>query len=292
MKFATVVTKTGPATVVIDADGVLRGLPCDHDRSPGTLDEIVRGGVESLRIAEAVLLGAPRVHDVETFLPPLSKSKKILCVGINYAQHARESNREHPVYPIFFARFTTSLVGHRRPIIRPAVSHTLDFEGELVAVIGRKGKSIPKDRALDHVVGYSIFNDGSIREYQFKTSQFTIGKNFDRTGAFGPYLVPSQELPAGASGLQIETRLNGTIMQSARTSDMIFDVASLVSIVSEAITLEPGDLIVTGTPAGVGYARNPKIYLGPGDTCEVEIEGIGVLSNPIVDEQGPTIDTA
>ena len=154
----------------------------------------------------------------------------------------------------------------------------------MVAVIGKAGRAIPEDQALDHVAGYSIFNDGSIRDYQLRTTQWTIGKNFDATGGFGPAFVTADALPAGATGLKLETRLNGKVMQSASTSDLIFDVARLVSLLSIGMTLEPGDLIVTGTPAGVGFARNPKVLMQPGDVCEIEIDGIGVLRNPIVAE--------
>ena len=161
------------------------------------------------------------------------------------------------------------------------MSDKLDYEGELVAVIGRGGRDIAKERALDHVAGYSIFNDGSVRDYQLRTPQWTVGKNFDGTGAFGPYFVTADQLPKGAAGLSLQTRLNGTVMQSTSTSDMVFDVATLVSLLSVAMTLEPGDVIVTGTPAGVGGARKPPVFMKPGDICEVEIEGIGVLRNAI-----------
>jgi 2-keto-4-pentenoate hydratase/2-oxohepta-3-ene-1,7-dioic acid hydratase in catechol pathway len=161
------------------------------------------------------------------------------------------------------------------------VSEQLDYEGELVAVIGKGGRDIPEAEALDHVIAYSVFNDASIRDYQLKTHQWTIGKTFDDTGAFGPYLVTTDELPAGCKGLKLETRLNGEVVQSTSLDDLIFDVAKLVSLLSEAMTLEPGDLIVTGTPSGVGIARDPQLWMKPGDVCEVEIERIGVLSNPV-----------
>ena len=165
-----------------------------------------------------------------------------------------------------------------------------DFE--LVAVIGKGGRHIPRAAALSHVCGYSIFNDGSIRDFQLRTPQWTVGKNFDNTGPFGPVFVSADELPPGAHGLKIETRLNGRVMQSATTADLIFDVATLVALVSEAMTLEPGDLIITGTPAGVGAARKPPVFMKAGDICEVEIEGIGILRNPIVDEAAATADAA
>ncbi|UEP24710.1 fumarylacetoacetate hydrolase family protein [Burkholderia ambifaria] len=224
------------------------------------------------------------VTDIQ-WLPPLIRPGKIICVGLNYADHTKESPYEQPEYPTLFNRFSTSLVGHKSAVVRPLVSDSLDYEGEMAVVVGRRGRHIRKDQALGYVAGYSVFNDVSVREYQFKTPQWTIGKNFDGTGAFGPTFVTPDDLPSGGAGLKLETRLNGTVVQSANTSDMLFDVASLISIISEAVTLEPGDVIVTGTPAGIGWAREPKLYMRDGDVCEVEIEGLGVLTNVIRDER-------
>lgn len=218
------------------------------------------------------------------YLPPLSRPTKIICVGLNYADHTAESPYEQPDYPTLFLRLHTSLVAHNRPIVRSKLSDSLDFEGEMAVVLGKGGRYISKEKALDCVAGYSIFNDGSIREYQFIAPQWTVGKNFDSTGGFGPDLVTADELPAGAKGLKIETRLNGNVVQSATTADMIFDVATLISIISEAITLEAGDVIVSGTPAGIGWARDPKLLMREGDVCEVTIEKLGTLRNPIMDE--------
>ena len=175
-------------------------------------------------------------------------------------------------------------MGHDAPVVRPKVSDKFDYEGELVAVIGQGGRHISKADALKHVVGYSIFNDVSVRDYQFKSPQWTVGKNFDGTGPFGPVFVTADELPPGASGLKIQTRLNGQIMQDDNTDNMVFDVATLIATISEAITLEAGDVIVTGTPSGVGQSRKPPVFMKAGDRIEVEIEKIGVLSNPVVDE--------
>lgn len=221
-----------------------------------------------------------------TFLPPLARPPKIICIGLNYADHTKESKYEQPDYPTIFFRVATSLVGHDQPMVRPTVtdSEGLDFEGEIAAVLGKGGRHISKADALECVAGYALFNDGSVREYQFKSPQWTVGKNFDGTGAFGPDLVTADELPAGAKGLRLETRLNGQVVQSASTDDMVFDVASLISIISQAITLEPGDVIVTGTPSGIGWARTPKLLMKHGDVCEVSVEGIGTLRNPIADE--------
>ncbi|HUH87006.1 MAG TPA: fumarylacetoacetate hydrolase family protein [Pusillimonas sp.] len=218
------------------------------------------------------------------FLPPLTRPTKIICVGLNYADHTAESPYEQPDYPTLFLRLHTSLVAHNQPIVRSKLSDSLDYEGEVAVVLGKGGRYISKDKALECVAGYSIFNDGSIREYQFIAPQWTVGKNFYGTGGFGPDLVTADELPAGAKGLKIETRLNGEVVQSGNTSDMIFDVATLISIISEAITLEAGDVIVSGTPAGIGWARDPKLLMRGGDVCEVTVEKLGTLRNPIVDE--------
>jgi acylpyruvate hydrolase len=225
-------------------------------------------------------------------LQPLESSAKIICVGLNYRDHAGESGMQVPDYPTLFARFASSLIPHGAPIIRPPESDRLDYEGELVAVIGKGGRRISKADALEHVAGYSIFNDGSIRDFQLRTPQWTMGKNFDSTGAFGPVFVTADALPPGARGLKIETRLNGKVMQSASTDDLIFDVATLVSLISVGITLEPGDIIVTGTPSGVGAARKPPVFMKSGDVCEIEIEQIGVLSNRIVDEDSTRANAA
>ncbi|MFM0619757.1 fumarylacetoacetate hydrolase family protein [Paraburkholderia nemoris] len=220
------------------------------------------------------------------FLPPLRRPPKIICVGLNFAEHTSESKYEQPSYPTLFFRVHTSLIAHEQPMVRPAVadSEGLDFEGEIAVVLGKGGRHIAKEDALSHVAGYSVFNDGSVREYQFKTPQWTVGKNFDGTGAFGPDLVTADELPPGVKGLLLETRLNGKVVQSANTNEMVFDVESLISIISEAVTLEAGDVIVSGTPSGIGWAREPKLLMKAGDVCEVTVEKIGTLRNVIADE--------
>ncbi|MFJ9452314.1 MULTISPECIES: fumarylacetoacetate hydrolase family protein [unclassified Herbaspirillum] len=217
-------------------------------------------------------------------LPPLRRPPKIICVGLNFSDHTKESNFAQPDYPTIFLRLHTSLIAHNQPMIRPTVSDSLDFEGEIAVVLGKGGKSIRKEDALKHVAGYALFNDGSVREYQFKSPQWTVGKNFDGTGAFGPDLITADELPPGAKGLLLETRLNGEVVQSANTDTMVFDVESLISILSEAFTLEAGDVIVSGTPSGVGWARTPKLLMKHGDVCEVTVERMGTLTNKIVDE--------
>lgn len=244
------------------------------------LDALVRSGSEGLEAAHhACRMGEVVAEGELEFLPPLIRPQKVVCVGLNYRDHAAETSFSVPDFPTLFARFASSFVGHGAPITKPLLSDQLDFEGEMVAVIGRSGRNIPPSVALDHVIGYSIFNDVSVRDYQMKTPQWTAGKNFDGTGAFGPWLVTADALPRGASGLKLETRLNGQVVQAASTADMVFDVAALVSLLSSFMTLEAGDVLVTGTPAGVGMTRTPPLWMSAGDVCEVEIEGIGLLRN-------------
>jgi 2-keto-4-pentenoate hydratase/2-oxohepta-3-ene-1,7-dioic acid hydratase in catechol pathway len=218
------------------------------------------------------------------FLMPIATPSKIICLGLNYADHAAEGGNKVPEYPAFFLRGQSSLLAHNEPIIRPRASTKLDFEAELAVVIGKRSRHLTAENALAAVAGYSCFNDGSVRDYQRKSSQWTIGKNFDATGGFGPWFVTADALPPGASGLSIQSRLNGQVMQSSNTRNMIVSTVYALQLLSEAMTLEPGDLIVMGTPAGVGYARTPPVWMAPGDTIEIDIEGIGVLSNGIADE--------
>lgn len=255
-----------------------------YDVGTETIVSRLQAGID-LSQTESLARGGEFDLDEVTLLPLIATPPKIFCIGLNYLDHAAESPyKDRPSYPAVFPRYATSLVGHGQPIVRPQVSDQLDFEGELVAVIGKGGRHIRKADALSHVAGYSIFNEGSIRDYQFKSPQWTVGKNFDDTGAFGPVLVTADELPPGAHGLKIETRLNGTVMQRGNTADLIFPVAELIATLSEAITLQPGDVIVTGTPAGIGWARKPPVFMKDGDVCEIEIEGIGTLRNPVRDE--------
>lgn len=269
----------------VEDAGVLRGLTENEAGYPGSLQDLLNAGADALQAAHRRLREARVVDQLKIrYLPPLERPGKIVCVGLNYADHTKESPYEQPSYPTFFPRFASTLIGHGAAIIRPQVSEQLDFEGELAVVIGTGGRHIARAHALEHVAGYTIFNEASVRDYQFKSPQWTIGKNFDATGAFGPTFVSSDELPPGGKGLSLVTRLNGTIVQQGNTADMIFNVADLIAILSEAVTLEPGDVIVTGTPAGIGWARRPQLFMKPGDLCTVEIEGLGTLSNPIAEE--------
>ena len=215
---------------------------------------------------------------------PIATPGKIVCLGLNYVEHAAEGGYDIPDYPAFFLRAATSLIPAEAPMIRPYASDTLDYEAELMVVIGRGGRHICDAEALSHVLGYTTFNDGSVREYQHKTQQWTAGKNFDATGAVGPLLVTADALAPGAAGLRVATRLNGVTVQDSNTEKMIFPVARTIAILSEIMTLEPGDLIAMGTPSGVGHARKPPLWMKDGDVIEVEIEGIGLCRNPIVDE--------
>ena len=253
---------------------------------PSTLDELLRRGEAGLQAArDAVAKGANRraLAGIKR-LPPLQNPAKAFAIGLNYLDHAAESKFDPPKYPVLFQRFPSSWVGDGEAIVRPKSSEQFDYEAELVAIIGKAGRNIPKERALEHVAGYSLFNDGSIRDYQFRSNQWLWGKNFDKSGGFGPEFVTADELPPGATGLRLQCRLNGKVMQDANTRDMIFDVATLVAACSDGMALQPGDMIITGTPSGVGFARKPPVLMKAGDVCEVELEQIGVLTNPVVDE--------
>jgi acylpyruvate hydrolase len=277
--------QNGRLGLAVAGGGGFHGLFADDAGYPGDLSTLLAGGLDGLKKAGAVLAKGLKIDEQAIiYLPPLPAPSKIICLGLNYKDHAAEGGFQVPSYPTLFGRFPSSLIGHNAPIIRPNVSDQLDYEGELVAVIGKAGRHISKADALTHIIGYSIFNDGSVRDYQLKTPQWTIGKNFDDTGAFGPYFVTADELPPGAAGLKLETRLNGQVVQSASTTDMVFDVENTVSLLSEALTLELGDLLVMGTPAGIGLARKPPLFMKPGDVCEVEIEKLGILRNKIAQE--------
>jgi acylpyruvate hydrolase len=253
---------------------------------PGFPDDFVASGPTAIRAAAEAIARGALVADIDAVrcLPPFRKAGKILCVGLNYAAHVKESGMETPVRPTVFARFNTGLVGHGSPLVRPRSSDQLDYESELAVIIGKRARHVSEDMALDHVAGYSIFNDGSIRDVQLLTPQWTIGKNFDGTGGFGPDFVTADELPPGCEGLRMQGRFNGEVVQDTPLSDMIFNVRRLVSLLSASMTLEPGDIIVTGTPSGVGLSFKPPRFLKPGDVFEIEIEKLGVLRNPVVAE--------
>lgn len=273
--------KGGIPGIAVDEGSGWRGLTEGESGFPGTLPDLIAQGADLSRTGRD-LLRMPAIDlNAVQILPPVPKPPKIICVGLNYDDHLEESGLKKPVYPEIFARFATSLIAHGAPIRQPAESSALDYEAELAVVIGRGGRRISRDRALDHVAGYSLFNDATIRDFQLRTPQWTMGKNFDGTGAFGPWLVTPDALPPGAHGLRIQGRLNGRVMQDTSTDRLIFDVPVLIELISVAISLESGDVIITGTPGGVGAARKPPVFMQPGDVFEVEIEGMGVLSNPV-----------
>ena len=266
---------------VIDLAVVEASLPKD-------LKALIAVGSGMLHAVKAAAAKAPAsaklpLDGVKPALP-IWPAGKIICVGLNYALHAKEGGHPIPTYPSFFLRVPTSLVAAGAPVIRPNCSAQLDYECELAIVIGKSGRHVPEAKALEHVFGYTLFNDVSVRDFQRKTSQWTPGKNFDGTGPLGPWVVTADALPPGASGLRIMTRVNGETMQDSNTADMIFSTAKTIAFLTEFMTLEPGDVIATGTPSGVAHARKPPAWMKGGDKVEVEVDGIGVLTNPIVEE--------
>ena len=276
--------KQGVPGIAADEGSGWHGLTQRDSGFPGTLPELIARGADLLRTGADLLSRSAIDLDAVRILPPVPRPPKIICVGLNYDDHLEESGLKKPVYPEIFARFATSLIAHGEPIRRPPESTALDYEAELAVVIGRGGRRIQHDSALDHVAGYSLFNDATMRDFQLRTPQWTMGKNFDGTGAFGPWLVTPDAVPPGARGLRIRGRLNGRVMQDARTDQLIFSVSDLIAMISVAVSLESGDVIITGTPGGVGAARKPPVFMQPGDVFEVQIEGLGVLSNPVQDE--------
>ncbi len=224
---------------------------------------------------------------------PVARPGQFICLGLNYVEHIKEGGYDIPDYPALFMRGPSSIMAAGAPMVRPTASETLDYEAELLVIIGQGGRHIAEADALNHVFGYTVFNDGSVREYQRKTHQWTPGKNFDNTGAVGPVVVTPDELPEGASGLKIESRVGTEILQSSNTSNMIWNTARAISIISGYTTLEPGDHIALGTPPGVGHAKKPKPrWLVPGETVDIEIEQIGICSSPVVDESAQAEKTA
>jgi 2-keto-4-pentenoate hydratase/2-oxohepta-3-ene-1,7-dioic acid hydratase in catechol pathway len=284
MRFVSYGTPQGMSWGVMVGDGVVpSGLL--GAAVPGTLQGAIEAFVRTPELARelaARAAGQPALPLAGLkLLPVLPQPGKIICLGVNYHDHAKEGGNTVADYPALFLRCASSLLAHGAPLRVPAASSKLDFEAELALVIGKPARHVSEHAALEHVFGYACFNDATLRDFQRKTTQWTIGKNFDATGAFGPSLVTADELPPGCTGLHIESRLNGRVMQSASTSDMVFGVARTIALLSEALTLETGDVVVMGTPAGVGYARTPPVWMKAGDTIEIEIEGVGLLSNPV-----------
>jgi acylpyruvate hydrolase len=251
---------------------------------PTELGALLAQGVD-VRALMAALERAPQDALIDeasaVFAPPIASGARVFCLGLNYVEHAAEAKYDKPQYPVVFSRFAESFVGHGVPLELPRVSTRFDYEAELVVVIGRGGRHLSKADALSHVAAYTLMNDGSVRDFQTRSPQWMLGKNFDRSGSLGPELVTADELPPGATGLTLTGRLNGEVMQQANTNQMIFDVATVIASLSEAIALKPGDLIASGTPSGVGNARSPQVFLKAGDVFEVEVERVGTLRNVV-----------
>ncbi|CRM46144.1 MULTISPECIES: fumarylacetoacetate hydrolase family protein [unclassified Pseudomonas] len=283
MKLTSFIVQGRSSYGVVEGDQII-----DLESLKPTLGSDLKQAIGQNRLNElsaARLASLPRIPLAEvTFLPVIPNPGKVLCIGINYATHVRETGREMPTYPMIFTRFADSQTAHLQPIVRPTASHKLDFEGELAVVIGKAARHVKHADALDYVAGYACYNDGSVRDWQKHTIQFVPGKNFPNTGGFGPWLVTGDEI-GDPQDLELTTRLNGQVMQHTRTSDMIFDVRQLIEYCSTFTELAPGDVIVTGTTGGVGAFREPPVWMKPGDQVEVEIAGIGTLRNSIVDEQ-------
>lgn len=275
-------THEGRASVgILAGDGI---VDLGRRLGIGTMRGLLEaGGVEA---AAAFAGDAPDIAAAEVeFLPVVTDPHHFFCVGVNYADHLAEAQRANlprptPKQPSLFIRFPESLVGHGRPLLMPRVSDQLDYEAELAVVIGKGGRYIPRDEALSHVAGYCCFNDGSVRDWQFHSSQVTSGKNFVQTGALGPALVTADEV-GDAGNLDIRMLIDGETFQHSNTGNLIFDVATIIAYASSLLPLKPGDVIATGTPEGVGFAREPQRFLRPGEVCEVVIERVGRLVNPV-----------
>jgi len=237
----------------------------------------------AMHILDTLVEGETFTREEIRLLPVVADPGKILCVGLNYESHRKEAGRAEAEHPAIFTRYADSLIAHGDPIIRPRISTKLDYEGELALVIGKVGRNIPEQDALDYVTGYACFNDASIRDWQKHNIQFTPGKNFPGTGAFGPYLITPDEV-GNLEEQRVITRLNGEVLQDQPISDMIWPLATLINYISTFTPLSPGDVIVTGTPGGVGFKRTPPVWMSPGDVVEVSVGTVGTLVNPIEDE--------
>ena len=285
MKIVAFDRADGPGLGILVGEDVI-DLSAVDASAPRELGAVLRG--PGLGALKAIGERATPAHHVKlsaiTLRMPVETPGKIICLGLNYIEHVNEGPFQRPDYPTLFMRGMTSLVAANDELVRPTTSIQFDYEAELVAIIGTRARHLTAENALDCVAGYSVFNDGSIRDFQRHTIQWTMGKNFDKSGSFGPAFVSSDELPPGASGLKIECRLNGQTVQIDNTENMSFNVVDTLVYITKGITLEPGDLLVMGTPAGVGHGRKPQLWMKKGDVVEVEIETVGLLRNPIVDE--------
>jgi 2-keto-4-pentenoate hydratase/2-oxohepta-3-ene-1,7-dioic acid hydratase in catechol pathway len=282
MKLVSFITKGHASYGVATQDGVI-----DLGRRFGDRLPTLRAMVAADALAKAEQVAREEQPDFPLvgleFAPVIPDPDKIICIGMNYRDHVAEVGRTVTEKPALFARFAASQVGHLQPLVKPSVSEEFDYEGELALVIGKGGSRIPAARALEHVVGFACYNEGSVRDWQRHTSQFLAGKTFAATGGFGPWLVTADEIP-DPSHLTLETRLNGRVVQHTTTDLMITPIPELIAYISRILPVLPGDVIVTGTPGGVGLKRSPQLFMRPGDVAEVEISGLGVLRNPIVAE--------
>ena len=281
-------TENGARLGIIKGNSVI-DVMSDSADAPSDLASLLKRGPDALRefSEQADRASGNRVRPLSEIQAaiPIERPSKFVCLGLNFADHVEESTHDAPKYPMLFMRAATSLIAHGDPMIAPSVSNDVDYEAELAVIIGRTMRHVSPEQALDGVAGYTCFNDGSVRDYQFHSTQWTMGKNFDKTGGFGPIFVTADELPRGAVGLKIETRVNGEIRQSNNTANMIFNVADSISYMSKGMTLEPGDVIAMGTCSGVALAFKPPKWLRDGDVVEVEIENIGILRNKVVNER-------
>ena len=281
MKFASYTVDSQPTWGVIEGDVAVHvGLSLKQMFSD-LKSVIAANALQDIDSALATAERSPIAH--LSWLPVIPNPDKIFCVGLNYETHRKETGRVEVQHPTIFARFANTQIGHLQPILRPRVSTHLDFEGELAIIIGKAGRYIDRASAFDHIAGYSCYNDTSVRDWQHHTHQFTPGKNFPATGAFGPWMATPDEL-GDLSKLRISTRLNGDVVQDARLGQMIFDIPTIIQYCSSFNPIEPGDVILTGTPGGVGVKRVPPLWMKPGDVVEVDIERLGILRNTIADE--------
>jgi 2-keto-4-pentenoate hydratase/2-oxohepta-3-ene-1,7-dioic acid hydratase in catechol pathway len=284
MRFASFLHQGREAFGAVVGDSIVCPSPAWADRYPDLRSLL---GMPSIAYEELFATGERVAIANVRFRPVISSPTKIVCVGLNYREHIAETGRLSSPYPALFLRLPSSQVGHLEPLVRPHLSTQLDYEGELAVVIGKAGRYIRRAQALEHVAGYSIYNDASLRDWQKHSHQYTAGKNFPGTGAFGPWLVTAVEIPDPGQ-LRLTTRLNGQVMQQGNVADLIFPIDELIAYVSSVTELVAGDVLVTGTPAGVGGLREPPIWMQPGDVVEVEIPGIGVLCNPVRREPDST----
>jgi 2-keto-4-pentenoate hydratase/2-oxohepta-3-ene-1,7-dioic acid hydratase in catechol pathway len=284
MKYLVGETKGGTAVFLVDGENAVNLSDLSADIGSDLMGLIANPGLsDSLQGAIATAPSVP-VASITPALP-VAAPGTIICLGLNYVDHIKEGGYDIPEYPALFMRGKNSIMAAGQPMVRPTVSEKLDYEVELMVIIGKGGRHISETDALDHVFAYTVLNDGSVRDYQRKTHQWTPGKNFDNTGAIGPISVTPDEVPAGAVGLKIESRIGDEILQSSNTDHMMWSVAKTISLISVYTTLEPGDYIAMGTPPGVGHAKTPPRWLRPGETVEAEIEGIGNCRSPVVDEK-------